>query len=214
MTPAAAESSSPPAVRDRIVEVARRQLFRFGYAALTMDGLATELGMSKKTLYVHFAGKDVLVDEIILGFAEEVREGAATLFADETLGFAEKLVRFTEAMIARFARVPPTLFRELERFAPEVHRHIEELRFRNIPVVFGRIIAEGQKAGMVRRGVDPAFATEFWRAAIQSLMHPDAQERLGLRPEQVFVQALNLFCGGLLTSEGMKDYENLSNHRN
>ena len=43
----------PPPSR-RILDAARVHLFTYGYSALTMDGLATELGMSKKTLYVHF----------------------------------------------------------------------------------------------------------------------------------------------------------------
>lgn len=196
---------------DRILAVAGRQLFTLGYQALTMDALAAELGMSKKTLYVHFASKDGIVEAVVRGFAEDVKAMAESLFADETLGYAEKLVRFTEAMTGRFVRLPPTLFRELQRYAPLVYRHIEELRFNNIPIVFGRIVAEGQRAGMVRSTVDPAFATEFWRHAIQGMMHPDSIERLDLRPDQVFAEALNLFCGGLLTPAGLLDYEKLKN---
>ena len=36
-----------------------------------MDALAAELGMSKKTLYVHFAGKDEIIGALIGGFAAE-----------------------------------------------------------------------------------------------------------------------------------------------
>tara|TARA_R110002167_G_scaffold216279_1_gene421101 strand:+ start:40 stop:678 length:639 start_codon:yes stop_codon:yes gene_type:complete len=194
-------------IRERILVAARKQLFAHGYRALSMDGLAAELGMSKKTLYVHFAGKDLMVEEIVLGFAEDVKATATELFSDRSLDYAAKLVRFAESMTGRFTRVSPTLFRELQRYAPTIYQHIEEVRFKNIPIVFGRIIEEGQRAGMVRDGVDPKFATEFWRFAIQGLMHPDTGDRLGMRPDQVFGQALNLFCGGLLTSAGMTDYE-------
>ena len=55
---------SPPA---RILRAAREQLFTAGYNALTMDALAHELGMSKKTLYAHFAGKDAMIAVIIDG---------------------------------------------------------------------------------------------------------------------------------------------------
>ena len=40
--------------RVRILEAARAHLFAYGYSALTMDALAHDLGMSKKTLYVYF----------------------------------------------------------------------------------------------------------------------------------------------------------------
>lgn len=62
--PVAAE----PDLRARILRQARVFLFTHGYARCTMDDLAAELGLSKKTLYVHFAGKD----EILAAVVEEV----------------------------------------------------------------------------------------------------------------------------------------------
>ncbi len=195
--------------RMRIITAARRQLFGFGYQALTMDTLAEETGMSKKTLYVHFRSKNLIVEEIVLDFAGEVRAAADQVFSDERLSYPAKLVAFSKSMTARFARLPPNLFRELKRFAPGVFRHIEAIRSQTIPIVFGQILAEGQKAKLVRQGVDPVFATEFWRAAIQGIMNPETLDRLQLRPEQAFGQAFSLFFEGLFTADGIKDYEKL-----
>jgi AcrR family transcriptional regulator len=197
----------PPPPSHRIVEIARRHLFTYGYSALTMDDLAAELGMSKKTLYVHFPSKDALVEGVLAGFMNEVRASADALFADKTLSFTTKLHRFSEAMVQRFARMNPHVLRDLQRSAPHLYRKIEEFRHRNIPHVFGRMLRQGQAAGMVRADLDPDFAIEFWRPAIQSLMHPDTLERLQLHPDQMFTQAIKLFFGGLLTSAGRKDYE-------
>lgn len=206
----AAASPLPPAADDpaaRILATARGLFFAQGYSALTMDDLAAELGMSKKTLYLHYPSKDALVGAILDGFVAEVRSSADALFADESLGFTVKLHRFSEAMEQRFARLNPHIFRDLQRSAPHVYRRIEELRHRNIPHIFGQLLRQGQAAGMVRTDVDPAFAIEFWRPAIQSLMHPDTLERLQLGPDRVFTQAVNLFFGGLLTPAGRKDHE-------
>src|SRR5256712_10009528 len=47
--------------RQRIVDAARVHFFSHGFRSVTMDDLAEELGISKKTLYAHFPGKiDVL----------------------------------------------------------------------------------------------------------------------------------------------------------
>ncbi|MBS0663857.1 MAG: TetR/AcrR family transcriptional regulator [Verrucomicrobia bacterium] len=200
--------SLPPAagIRDRILQAARAQLFAYGYTALTMDELAAELGMSKKTLYVHFPSKDDLVGEILQGFVTEIRASAEALFGDTSLSFPVKLHRFSEAMAKRL-RVNPHIFRDLQRSAPHMYRQIEELRHRNIPLIFGRMIRQGQAARMVRADIDPDFAIEFWRPAIQALMHPDTLERLKLSPDEMFSRSINLFFGGLLTPAGRKDYE-------
>lgn len=194
-------------VHGRILAAARTHFFSYGYSALTMDELAAELGMSKKTLYVHFPSKDALVGAILEGFVAEVRGSAETLFNDPGLSFPMKLHRFSEAMVQRFSRMQPHVFRDLQRAAPHIYRHIEELRHNNIPHVFGQMVRQGQMAGMVRTDIDPGFAVEFWRPAIQSLMHPDTLERLQLTPAQMFTNAINLFFGGLLTPAGRKDYE-------
>lgn len=194
-------------LQNRILGTARVLLFRYGYKALTMDVLAEELGMSKKTLYAHIAGKDAVVKQVIAGFADEIIASADVLSEDKSLSFTTKLARFAGDLSQRFSTLPPHFFRELERFAPEVYQQIEELRSRNIPIIFGRLLAEGKEKGWVRDGVDAEFATEFWRAAMQGVIQPDVAERLNLRPDQIINQALHLFCGGLLTSKGIKDYE-------
>lgn len=194
-------------VRARIVAAARLHFFSVGYSALTMDELAAELGMSKKTLYRHFASKDALVEEVLDVFASEVRALAESVFSGESLSFTAKLHRFTDAMVRRFASIQPHVMRDLERFAPQISRKIEELRYRNIPQVFGRIFQQGQAAGMIRSDVDAAFAIEFWRAAINGMMQPATLARLGLAPDQAFGRAINLFFAGFLTTSGRKDYE-------
>jgi AcrR family transcriptional regulator len=207
--PVAHRHPSPAAPAERILAAASRQLFAYGYNALTMDELARELGVSKKTLYVHFATKDALVETVLNRFAAEVRRLADDLFADRELNFVTKFSRLVEAMIRRFAQVNPLFVRDLQRFAPHLYRKLEELRYKNIPYVFGQVLRQGQAAGMVRPELDPGFAIEFWRTAIVGLMQPDAIERTGLTPDQVFQKSINLFFTGLLTPAGRKDYEKL-----
>ena len=52
--------------RQRIVGAARRHFFAHGFRTVTMDDIAEELGMSKKTLYAHFPSKTALVEAVLL----------------------------------------------------------------------------------------------------------------------------------------------------
>src|SRR5207237_7523574 len=52
-------------VRQRIVEAARAHFFSHGFRSVTMDDLAEELGISKKTLYAHFPGKIDLLEAVL-----------------------------------------------------------------------------------------------------------------------------------------------------
>ncbi|MEX2045245.1 MAG: helix-turn-helix domain-containing protein, partial [Opitutus sp.] len=75
----------------RILHAAHQQLFTLGYQALTMDELAHELGMSKKTLYVHFAGKDAIIERIIDGIGRTLRTRLEAVLDDPDLSFTQKV---------------------------------------------------------------------------------------------------------------------------
>jgi AcrR family transcriptional regulator len=193
----------------RILAEARQLFYRHGYSAFTMDDLAAALGMSKKTLYVHFPGKDAMIRAIIDGFAAEVRADTEALLANPSLRFAEKLRGFAQGMVERLSRLSPAILADVEAYAPELHRHILTTRARTLPYVFGRILEEGQLSGAVRDDVSPVFASEFFLHAMQTLMQADALRRLRLTPETCFDHAIRLFFAGLLTPSGQKEHEKL-----
>src|SRR5246127_811057 len=56
---------SNDSIRQRIVAAARAHFFNHGFRSVTMDDLAAELGISKKTLYAHFASKSALLEAVL-----------------------------------------------------------------------------------------------------------------------------------------------------
>jgi AcrR family transcriptional regulator len=191
----------------RLLRAAHHLLFTYGYQAFTMDELAHELGVSKKTLYVSFRSKDAIVERIIARLGEVLTENLEAVVNDENLTFTEKLGRVVAIITAMLARISPNTLRELQRLAPHLYDQIEAIRGKTIPLVFGRLIRDGIAEGKVRRDVDPAFATEFWLQAIRGLVNPATLERTKLSLPQTLQKGLNLFFAGLLTPAGRKDYE-------
>ena len=73
--------------RQRIVDAARAHFFSHGFRSVTMDDLAEELGISKKTLYAHFPGKFDLLEAVL---------------ADKLTGVEATLKEVTRAHPGRF----------------------------------------------------------------------------------------------------------------
>lgn len=197
------------AARARILRQARADFFTRGYSVVTMDDLATELGMSKKTLYLHFTGKDAILREVILALGDEIKADADTLLGNRSLNFAEKLRGFAEGMAQRLQSLTPHTLRDLQRHAPALYELASAMRQKTIPYVFGRFVEEGQLSGMVRTDLNAAFAIEFYLQAVHGLLQPAALDRLGLAPREVCARAIDLFFGGLLTPAGRKEHEKL-----
>jgi AcrR family transcriptional regulator len=196
----------PPAIA-RLLGTAHRLVFTEGYTAFTMDELAHELGMSKKTLYVHFPAKDAIIERIIDALGSRLRARMDAVVSDPKLSFTEKVAGVVAAASTTLGRVSPAMLRELQRNAPGVYQKLEDIRQRTIPVIFGRLIRDGIAEGMVRPDIDPAFATEFWLQAIRGMVQPAVLERTQLSIPQTLHRALHLFFAGLLTPAGRKTYE-------
>jgi AcrR family transcriptional regulator len=52
-------------VRERILQLSEELFWRYGVKSVTMDDIARELGISKKTIYQHFPDKDAIIEEVI-----------------------------------------------------------------------------------------------------------------------------------------------------
>lgn len=61
-------------LRDEILQAAGALLNEKGYAAMSMDDLATSAGISKPTLYTHFANKEELILAAVMHWFERVDE--------------------------------------------------------------------------------------------------------------------------------------------
>jgi len=206
LSPTLEDPASDPA-NARILEAARRHLFAYGYCALTMDDLAHELGMSKKTLYLHFPGKDAIIGTIIEEIGRTIRHELEIILAQPKLPFSQKLRAVVDIIIPRLALTSPAMLRELQRYAPKIYQLLDELRQKNIPSVFGRLFRAGISEGALHPDLDPDFAAQFWLQAIRGLVHPDTLAITHLSPKQTLEKALELFTHGILTPAGRKEYE-------
>ena len=207
--PAAPEPAANDVLGNRILGQARADFLTRGYSAVTMDGIANELGISKKTLYQHFSSKDALIRDVILGLSREIRAEADALLRHRRLNFAEKLRGFAEGLAQRLHTVTPHAVRDLQRFAPHLHALLNEVRQKDIPYIFGRFVEQGQLTGMVRDDIHPDFTIHFYLHALQGLLQPTSLEQLKLTPTEVYTRAIDLFFGGLLTPTGRKEHEKL-----
>ncbi|MFN8090779.1 MAG: helix-turn-helix domain-containing protein [Vicinamibacteria bacterium] len=55
------ETAAAPATRDAILDAVDVLLARYGYRKMTMEDVASEAGVGKGTIYLHFPGKEELV---------------------------------------------------------------------------------------------------------------------------------------------------------
>ena len=190
--------------RQRIVNAARAHFFSHGFRSVTMDDLAEELGISKKTLYAHFPGKFDLLEAVL---ADKLRSVEATL-KEVTRAHPNDFPATLRNLLAGTHReldeIKPPFVRDMRQKAPEVFKVVERRRAALLQRYFGKFFVEGQRAGMVRKDVPAKLIIEILLAMVQSIMNPPKMEELGMMPKEGFAGILKIVLEGALTAKGRR----------
>src|SRR5207248_7121929 len=185
-------NQAPDSSRQRIVEAARAHFFSNGFSSVTMDDLAEELAISKKTLYAHFPSKITLLKAVL---------------ADKFAGVEAKLEEVTRAYPHDFStalhellsntqreldEIKPPFVRDMRQKAPQVFKMVERRRAELIERYFGKLFVEGQHTGMVRKDIPAKLMIEILLAMVQGLMNPPKMEELGMTPKEGFTGIIRI----------------------
>ena len=190
--------------RQRIVDAARVHFFNHGFRSVTMDDLAEELGISKKTLYAHFPGKFDLLEAVLADKFASVEAMLKELTRPGSLNFPATLRELLAGTQRELEEIKPPFVRDMRQKAPDVFKLVERRRSALIQRYFGKFFVEGQRAGMVRKDVPVKLIIEILLAVIQSIMNPPKMEELGMQPKEGFAGILKIILEGALTAKGRK----------
>ena len=197
-------SRTTQSLRQRIVDAARVHFFSHGFRSVTMDDLAEELGISKKTLYAHFPGKIDLLEAVLADKFAAVESTLRKVTRSHPHDFPGTLHELLAGTQRELDEIKPPFVRDMRQKAPQMFKVVERRRRALIQRYFGKLFVEGQSAGMVRQDVPPKLMIEILLALVQSIMNPAKIEELGLAPKEGFAGILKIILEGALTQMGRK----------
>ena len=190
--------------RQRIVDAARVHFFSHGFRNVTMDDLAEELGISKKTLYAHFPGKFDLLEAVLADKFASVQATLKDITRARPHDFPATLRELLAGTQRELDEIKPPFVRDMRQKAPDAFKLVERRRAALIQRYFGKFFVDGQRAGMVRKDVPAKLIIEILLAMVQSIMNPPKMEELGMMPKEGFTGILKIVLEGALTSKGRK----------
>jgi AcrR family transcriptional regulator len=182
--------------RRRVLALAQQRFLSHGYSRVTMDELASELGMSKKTLYRLFPSKEALGQEVIEAGLRAMSAGLRGIATDEALDFPERLRRFVWTVAGGYAR-GATFLRDLQRDAPALWQRVVDIRRESVQAGFGELFAAGVRAGELRSDVEPKLVVRMMLVLVDQLLRPDVLAELGLGGDAVFSSLFDVVLNGI-----------------
>src|SRR5438034_9451002 len=197
-------SRTGDAARQRIVEAARAHFFSHGFRSVTMDDLAEELGISKKTLYAHFPSKTALVEAVLADKFAGAGAALERISREHRHDFPAVLHQLLAATQRELDEIKPPFVRDMRQKAPHVFKMVERRRADLIQRHFGKLFVEGQRTGMVRKDIPANLMIEILLATVQAIVNPAKVEELGLTPKSGFASVVKVVLEGVITRKGRK----------
>lgn len=193
-------------IRHNITQKAAELFFQFGPSKVTMDEIAEQLGMSKKTLYKFFNGKDELLEAVVNDFqcqmacmVDPVLESISSKNTEEFATILSGLGEAIALQINRHAGSP--LFKDLQRNYPAIWKLLEQHRREHIIRAFQSILQQGIDRGIFRSDLDYTVFMELYLCSIEHLLHPAVLSRLPLTGGEVYKMMVSIFFGGVFTDK-------------
>ncbi|MFM8472542.1 MAG: TetR/AcrR family transcriptional regulator [Candidatus Kapaibacterium sp.] len=185
-------------VRERILHAGRMHFFRFGYGKVRMDEIAAETGISKKTLYNHFASKEDLLREVLRDFSGSIAASTLDVSDESVFEYVRSLRSFVVSMADRLSEITPQFIRDLMRSAPAFFQELQAWRSDSIDDRFATVLRKGQRIGAIRSDVAAAHLARVYRIVLDSALRPEELAQDNIPPVDMYRTIVNVLFIGCL----------------
>ncbi len=167
-----------------------------------MDQIASELGMSKKTIYRFFSSKSDLVRDGIERMADEVRAFAKEIQA-KTPNPIDALFDMDKAMLDFFTPSHQRMLFQLRKYFPETFTYLEKIKKVEMMEATMENLESGMKQGFYRNDIDPETIAHLYLGHAYIMTNDEyfwsAENQVKLRR-----QALLYHLHGIVSDKGRK----------
>lgn len=199
-------------VKERILLKSHELFNRYGIRSVSMDDIAAQLGMSKKTLYQYYTDKDELVT-VVFDIALKDNQAQCTTFREKRENAIHEIFLSFDMVREMLVNMNPSLIFDLQKYHPTAFK--KYLSFKN--EFLYKLIRSNLEQGIAEELYRPEIDIEVLaRYRLHSVMlafdpevFPDNRNNL-LHIEE---QLIEHFIYGLATSKGIKFIQKYKNQR-
>lgn len=203
-------------IESKILDVAFRFFLKKGFRKTTMEDIAQDLGMSKKTLYKYFPGKLDLLSASFEMLKTKLTAKTEAILDNRYISFPLKLKSTLSVVATYLAPISPELFEDLRTLAPEVWEDLQSYINESAYLRFQKLIAEGVELGLVKANLNISLVVMLYAAAVQSLLDPNfrsqfpsgLQKGMDIPASDIYDQAISILYEGILTEEARNEFTN------
>lgn len=197
--------------KDKIVEYGEEKFFKDGFYKTTMDDIATELRMSKKTIYKFFPSKDDLIHAIAKHFMNKMKNRIIPAL-NKDMNAIEKLEALMQILAKASEKITNRRMEEMKRHFPSIWNEIDafrtEMMFNNIT----KVIDQGKKEGLFIE-YPTVIIMNVLVFSVRNIVNPDFILNNNFSIIEAALYAFKIVIGGIVTEKGRKVFDKTINKK-
>lgn len=177
--------------------------FKLGIKSLTMDDVARELGISKKTLYAFVESKDDLVGKVMDRHMSEQCKADEILHAEST-DAVDQMVRVIKQIMADLSQMKPNVVHEMHKYHREVWDRMNEFQHSYILNIARQNLEWGREEGLYRTDFDIEITARFYIAGAMSIFEEQYFPKPPYTFEGLFKEFIINYLHSIVSEKGRK----------
>ena len=190
-------------LKNTIIEKATKLFLQLGFKSVTMDDLAVSLGISKKTLYIHFENKHQLVKEVAYSIFEKVTRDIIKI-KEGTSNPIEELhcVKMEAMKYLGSEKTSPNY--QLQKYFPKIYEDLKTKEYQYLGEMVKSSLQNGIDSGLFRTEIDVEFVSRLYLNGMRGIRDIEIFPIEQFKIEDLFENYLDYHLRAIVTPEGMK----------
>ncbi len=161
----------PPLMKEKIINKSVEMFLTLGFKSVTMDDIASEMGISKKTIYVHFPNKNKLVESVTMHMFDTISCGIDGICALKKNPI-EEIFDIKNLVRDHLKGEKSSPQHQLQKYYPKIFESLKEKQFKVMNECVLDNLSRGIKAGLYRSNLNIDFIARIYFNNMVGLKDP------------------------------------------
>jgi TetR/AcrR family transcriptional regulator, biofilm operon repressor len=190
-------------MKEKIIAKATDLFLKLGFKSVTMDDIAGEMCISKKTIYKYFCNKELLIADTTEIVHKAIHQSIDTIVAQNHNAIEENFeIRKMFKEMFKTGGTSPAY--QLKKHYPEIYDTVMSREINECNTVFKQNIEKGIQQGLYRKDILIDTYVTFYYTLIFSINGSISSEK---ESKELELQALEYHTRALATQEGIIELE-------
>jgi hypothetical protein len=190
-------------MKEKIISKASELFLKLGFKSITMDDIAGEMCISKKTIYKYFCNKEMLIVESTAKVHKEIHQSIDVIVAQNHNAIKENF-EIRKMFKEMFKSSDTSPIYQLKKHYPEIYETVMSREIDECRMCFQQNIEKGIEQGLYRKNISIENYVKFYYTLIFSINETTISEK---EAQKLEVEALEYHTRALATAKGIIELE-------